>query len=70
MQQRTGHTTLVLIALATGFALGMLYQQRADEHRLIMAEWKKVTSMNQLIDAKLSNEIDKTRKERKDGKLN
>jgi hypothetical protein len=57
MKVETRSFLLTVLALGVGFIAGQLYQQRTDEHRLIMAEWKKVNAINQLVDIKLSQGI-------------
>jgi len=69
MKTETRSSLLMIIAFISGIALGIAYQQRTDEHKLIMAEWKKITSINQVVDLRISNEVDKMRKENNNGKL-
>ena len=54
--------SLIVISFIAGIMLGMLYQQQTDEHKLIMAEWKKITSLNSLIDIKLQTSIEDYKK--------
>lgn len=62
-EKLSNNPIFVILAIVLGFFAGMFYQQRTEEHRLIMAEWKKITSINQLIDMK-QQELIKTNRER------